>query len=246
MNVGVGRDGAAQFRDPDSAPAGVPWTPRIWVLECHRGGDHAQSLGLAEGLGWPFEVKHIAYRGLEFLPNMALRATLLGVDRGKSSPLAPPWPDLIILAGRRNEPVAEWIRRQSGGQARIVILGRYWIPPDRVDLVVTTPQFRLPAHAKVLHNELPLHRTSARTLEDAAAVWGAMLDDLPRPRIAVLVGGSSGPYHFSRSAAVRLGRQVSARARAAGGSLLVTTSARTRTSPAAVLRAAIDVPARYW
>jgi mitochondrial fission protein ELM1 len=215
------------------------------VLECHRAGDNAQSLGLAQALGWPFEVKHVAYRWYEFFPNMLAEATLLGIDRRRSSALTPPWPDVVMFAGRRNENIAKWIRRQSGGRTRIVLIGRNWTPPDRVDLVVTTPQFRLPEHPNVLQNEFPLHRISPRRLQEAGDAWAPRLAHLPRPRIAVLVGGSSGPYHFDASTAARLGREASSLARAAGGSLMVTTSARTRSAAVAALSAAIDVPAHF-
>ena len=31
----------------------------------------------------------------------------------------PPWPELVITAGRRNEPVARWIQREAGGRERV-------------------------------------------------------------------------------------------------------------------------------
>ena len=60
-----------------------------------------------------------------------------------------------------------------------------------------------------------------------AAKWEPRLAHLPRPFVTVLVGGSSGPYVFDEAAAARLGREASALARSLGGSVLVTTSART-------------------
>ena len=216
---------------------------RIWVLECHRAGDRAQELGLAQALGWPFELKRIVHTWFEFVPNMLLEGTLLGVDRAKSSPLEPPWPDLVISAGRMNENVAKWIRRESGGRTRIVLLGRGWTRPGTVDLVVATPQYRLKPHPNLLINELPLHIVDRERQARAAERWGPHWAGLPRPWIAVLVGGSSGPYLFDAPTAARLGREASAAARAAGGSLLITTSARTRPAVVPALRAAMEGPA---
>ncbi len=223
-----------------------PDVPRVWVLRCHREGDNAQSLALADALGWPFEVKELRFHWWEILPALADRVTLAGVDLRRSSPLTPPWPDLIILAGRRNEIPARWVRARSGGRTRVVVMGRYWTPPDRLDLAITTPQFRLPPHPNVLHNRLPLHLVNEARLAEARAVWAPRLAHLPGPRIGVLVGGSSGPYVFSRLTARRLGREASAMARAAGGSLLVSTSARTRPRAVAALEAAIDVPRAFY
>jgi uncharacterized protein len=139
--------------------------------------------------------------------------------------------------------VARWIRRQSGGRARLVLLGRPWAPVEAFDLVVTTPQYELPEAANVLHNLMPLHAVTPERLAEAAARWEARLAHLPRPFVTVLAGGSSGPYVFDEAAAARLGREASAVARRLGGSVLVSTSART--SPAAIdaLFAAVDAPA---
>jgi mitochondrial fission protein ELM1 len=232
--------GSARPGDASPGRTADTWPPRVWVLTCHREGDNAQMIGLAEALGWPFEIKRIVHRKLELLPNLLLRATLAGMDRRRSSGLAPPWPDLVIFAFRANENIARWIRRQSGGRTRYVLVGRPWSPLPEFDLIVTTPQLHLPERPNILHNALPLHRVNAQRLPEAAATWGPRFAALPRPRIAVLVGGSSGPYVFDRRAAERLGREASALARATGGSLLVTTSARTSAAAAEALRAAIQ------
>jgi mitochondrial fission protein ELM1 len=215
---------------------------RIWVLECHRAGDRAQTLGLAHALGWPFELKRIANRWYEFFPNMLLEGTLLGVDRARSTPLQPPWPDLVISAGRMNENVAKWIRRQSGGRTRIVLVGRGWTRPGTVDLMIATPQYRLKPHPHLLLNELPLYILDPGKQERAAERWAPRWSELPRPWIAVLVGGSSGPYLFDAATAARLGREASAVARECGGSLLITTSSRTRPTVVPALREAVDAP----
>jgi hypothetical protein len=220
-------------------------TPVVWVLKCHRAGDHAQSLGLARALGWPFIVKEMEFHWYEIFFALAARITLIGLDRRKSDPLTAPWPDLVIMAGRRNETPAKWIRQQSGGKSRIVLIGRYWTPPRDIDLVVTTHQFRLPAHPHTLHNDFPLHPTTPERVTETAKLWAPRLSDLPGPYVALMVGGSSGPYVFSRETARRLGQEASALARSLGASLLVTTSARTGSGPMKALKAAIDVPCHF-
>ena len=149
----------------------------------------------------------------------------------------------MLLAHQSNEMVARWIRRQSGGRTRLVLLGRPWAPVESFDLVVTTPQYELPEAANVLHNLLPLHGVTAERLADAAERWEPRLAHLPRPFVTVLVGGSSGPYVFDEQAAARLGREASELARSLGGSVLVSTSARTKPAAVDALFAAIDAPA---
>lgn len=216
--------------------------PRVWLLMGHRQGDNSQVLALAEALGWPFEVKHFAYRRTELATNLILGATLKGTVPGRSSHLAPPWPDLIITAGRRNEPVARWIQDQADHRVRIVHMGRPWAKLERFDLIVTSPQYRLPNHPNVLQNQGPIHRITAEKLQRESALWRPRVEHLPAPWIAVLVGGNSGPYAFDRAAGERLARQASALAAEKGASLLVTTSARTPEVTTRALEASITVP----
>ncbi|MDY0882086.1 mitochondrial fission ELM1 family protein [Dongia soli] len=230
------------FRDgPD-----VGTVPRVWVLTGFRAGDKAQMLALAEALGWPFTVKQFAYRSFELVTNILLGPNLAGLKRDKSDHLTPPWPDLVISAGRRNEPIARWIKARSGGRTRLVHLGRPWAEPRHFDLVITTPQYHVPPRDNVLSITAPLHQVTAARLEVAAERWRNSVASLPQPRIAVLVGGSSPPYVFDRDMASRLGRAASAMARQAGGSLLVSTSPRTGPAATQALHAGIDVPCHFY
>ena len=215
-------------------------TPRVWLLLGHKAGDNNQVLALAEALGWPWEEKRIVYRPWELLSNRLLGITLCGIDRGASSALEPPWPDLVITSGRRNEPVARWIRRQAPG-VRLVHVGRPWAPLDIFDLIVTTPQYSLPERANVLENELPMHRLRHERLEAEARRWRPRLAALAAPRIAVLLGGNSGAFVFTPAKARRLGRLVNGLARSQQGSVLVTDSARTPPGVTEAFLAAIDV-----
>ena len=220
--------------------------PRVWVMMGHKAGDNSQILALAEGLGWPFEIKHLVYRPTELITNFLTPRTLLGIIRGKSSPLAPPWPDLIISAGRRNEPACRWIQLRADRRVRLVHCGRPWAPIECFDLVVTTPQYRLPNRPNVLHNVTPLQRVSERRLEAARDLWGRRLTHLPRPHIAVMIGGDAGPYVLDREAAALLGRAASALASKQGGALLVTSSARTPKLTIDALEARLDCPASVF
>jgi mitochondrial fission protein ELM1 len=212
----------------------------------HKAGDNSQILALAEGLGWPFEIKRLVYRPTELLTNLLAPLTLLGIVGSRSSPLAPPWPDLIISAGRRNEPPCRWIQAHADQRVRLVHVGRPWARIENFDLIVTTPQYRLPKRPNVLHNTAPLQRVADQRLREAASIWAPRLAHLPRPYTAVMVGGNAGPYVLDRDAATLLGRSASAFAKARGGSLLISTSARTPKKVIPALEAAIDCPAHFF
>ncbi|MFO1073589.1 MAG: mitochondrial fission ELM1 family protein [Geminicoccaceae bacterium] len=222
-------------------------SPRTWLLLGPKPGDNGQLLALAEALGWPFEVKRMAYRPWELLTNRLLRVTLLGLDRARSSPLLPPWPELILTAGRRNEPVARWVQARAGGRdrVRLVHVGRPWAAPELFDLIVSTPQYALPERANILCNEAPMHRVSAARLKAEAERVRPQLAGLPRPWTAVLLGGHVGPYSFDEAAAERLADQLNALA-ADGGALLLSTSARTPAATVERLLARLQRPMHLY
>ena len=212
----------------------------------HRAGDNTQVEALGEALGWPYQIQRFVYNAYETLVNWPFSSSLAGIDKQRSSRLEPPWPDLVITAGRRNEPIARWIRRQSGGRARLVHVGRPWARPERWDLVVTTPQYRLAESPRVLQNETPLHRVTPERLKQEAEAWAPRVAQLPRPYVAVLAGGNSGPYPFDAESGARLARLASEEAGREGGSLLVTTSARTLPETVEALFSCITVPAERY
>ncbi|MEI4233339.1 mitochondrial fission ELM1 family protein [Roseovarius sp. D22-M7] len=201
--------------------------PRVWIVDAYRAGEQTQLRALAEGLGWPFEIKTLSYRKYEMRTTLLRGHDLRGVELATSDALAPPWPDLVLSMGMRNEPVCRWVREQSGGRTKLVFLGRLWSDPSHFDLVITTPQYRVPDRPNVLRNALPLHPVGPARLAEARALWAPHLTHLQGPFITVNIGGTSGPYAFGRRAADRLVRDAVALAKARGASLLVSSSART-------------------
>jgi len=221
-------------------------SPIVWTLHGQKAGDNNQVLALAESLGWGWTEKHMQYISLELIPNRLLGVTLLGLKRRQSDDLGPPWPDLVISAGRRNEPVARWIRKQTGGHCRLVHIGRPWARPKHFDLIVTTPQYDLPKMPNILYNELPLHRIDREKLESAAQRWKPEFAHLPRPWFAVLVGGNSSCSQFTTAGLRYLARSANAIAASKNGALLVTTSARSPKGTLAVMKKEINVPALFF
>ena len=222
--------------------------PRTWLMIGHKAGDNSQIMALAEALGWPFEIKNLVYRKTELITNLLAGPTLMGLVQERSSKLEPPWPELIISAGRRNEPLVRWIQREAGGpgRVRLVHVGRPWARHECFDLIVTTPQYRLPQKPNILENEAPLHRISSARLAEAGERWRDRLAGLPEPRFAVILGGNAGPYNFDRENGAVLGYWANRLAAEAGGSLLVTTSARTPAKAVAALEREIRVPAHVY
>jgi mitochondrial fission protein ELM1 len=204
-----------------------PSTPRVWLVTGYRAGERGQILALAEALGWPFELKQLSYRTYEFRTSLFRGSDLRGIRLERSSPLTPPWPDLVISAGMRNEPVGRWIRERAGGRTRLVHIGRPWARPEQFDLLITTPQYRLPQRDNIVHNTTTLHRITAARLAAEADRCRSRYAHLPQPYVGVILGGNSGPYTLGRRTAAHIAGLASELAEQQAGSLLITSSART-------------------
>jgi mitochondrial fission protein ELM1 len=231
--------GAARLSSQPAAAAAV--APRTWLVLGDKGGDNAQVRIIANALGWPYHVKQLVFRAPYVLGKPRFRTSLYHVDRAQSAPLEPPWPDLILTVGRRPSMAALWVKEQTRGRATLVVVGRpkRWLA--RFDLVIAPPQFQLPRRANVLHLDLPLMRVDEDAVAAASEAWRARLADLPRPLIALLVGGPTKPYRFDERVARRLVALATRAAAVEHGALYVSTSRRT---PAAVVEAlAADLPA---
>lgn len=216
---------------------------RVWAVLSYRSGENTQILALARELerrgGWTLDIKRLDYRAAGVY-NLSQRIGLRGIHRHRSAPLQAPWPDLVISAGLRNEPICRWIREQGRGRTRIVFLGRSWVAPDQLDLLITTPQYRVPAHRRVLQNRLTLHPVTTSMLSAAADEWRGEFASYPSPRAGVLLGGSVGPYVLGDRAIQRVADYL---ARSHHNSALISSSSRTTPGLAQHLATQIDKPA---
>ena len=207
--------------------------PRVWLILEDRAGDDAQLVNLADNLGWPYEIKKPLYTIPEVLQHRV--CGYKPRTQGPPEGLDPPWPDLLLTIGGRSIVAAKHVREMSGGQTRIVCLGRPWGPLDWFDLIVTTPQYRLPRRHNILQNSLPLNYPPTLRNDPQEGRWRDRLANLPRPYHALIVGGSNGTYVFNEHAAIDLARRVDEEIARVGGSVLIATSPRTDAGPAQTL-----------
>lgn len=215
-------------------------TPSVWVLISNKPGDDNQSILLAEALGRSYAVKKMVFAREPRPPLLdnIFGPSLSALDRQQSDSLEPPWPDLAITAGRRQEAVMRWLKRRSGGRTRLVQFNRPKALAE-FDLVVVPPQLLVPPRANVYTMRLPLHRADDETgLEQAGKDWAPLLSDRPRPWVMAMVGGPAWPFIVDAKVADRLMAELQTYTDSLGGSLFVTTSPRTPADATAALRAA--------
>lgn len=211
--------------------------PPVWVLADPRAGTAAQALGIAERLGVPFRTVPLEWGGLGRV--RWLWPTLAGLAPAARAAFRPPWPGLVVSAGRRSAPVALWLGRRGvrtvhcmlpgfgAGRFDLLVLGRHDDPPERPGI--------LPILGAT-------HRLSPARLAAARQEWAA-LAELPAPRVALLVGGKVRAEGMEPAIAAALGRRVAGFA----GSVLATTSRRTGAPAAEALAQSLHaVPHRLF
>lgn len=213
--------------------------PRTWVLLGDKGGDNGQVETLVSALQWPVERRFLQPMPEWVYGKPRYRPTLEHLDSARSDLLAPPWPDLIITIGRRPSMAALWVREQSGGRTRIILVGKPSGYLEAFDLVIASAENQMPPLPNVLSTSLPYMRADENAVREAAQAWRSRLSVLPRPLIAFLIGGETNPFVMDE----RVARDLLHEARkivAAGGTPYLTTSRRT--TPAVLEVLARELP----
>ncbi|MGI9419429.1 MAG: mitochondrial fission ELM1 family protein [Geminicoccaceae bacterium] len=220
--------------------------PRIWMLADDRPGNVNQALGLAEALGEPFAIKSVGYRQLARLPNWLLPSNLIGLTPATRETLVPPWPDVIIGAGRRTARIGRWVKQRHAAVSLVQLM---WPgSSEGFDLIAVPEHDRVPADPVLMRTLGPPHRLTSERLRRSAAEMAPRLVGLPRPYVACLVGGTSKHVTFTPDDARALVAGAGELAGQRDGSLLVTTSRRTGEACTAALRQALDEqePCPHW
>jgi hypothetical protein len=122
--------------------------------------------------------------------------------------------------------VARFIRQASGGRTRLVHLGRPRASLDHFDLVITTPQYRLPPRPNVILLPVPFS-SPVQVAEAELDSWRREWMQLPRPWTVLTVGAGKYPLRFQARQLDRLCREVLQMARSTGGSIIAMSSPRT-------------------
>jgi mitochondrial fission protein ELM1 len=222
-----------------------PAAPRTWLLLAEKQGDNAQVEALAEALPWACEVRRVAMKRRWLKGKPRVRASLAHLDLSASDALEPPWPDLVITNGRRTGNVALWIRKQSGGRTKLVMVGKPSGRVTRWDLVIGSAEAQIPPEDNLALIGLPLLRVDPAAVAKEADAWRGEMADWPRPLLAILVGGPTGPFVYDRSLRERLVSMVRS-IREGGGTPYVTTSRRTPAAVADAIEASLPQGAHLY
>jgi mitochondrial fission protein ELM1 len=222
---------------------------QIWAVSDGRAGIANQAIGLAEAVArlTPAEVtiKTISWKGrigrLPSLFNILPRRWVAPESR-----IEPPWPDLWIAAGRATLPFSIRLRRWTRGQTYVVQIQDPRLPPPMFDLVVPPRHDRIEGDNVLSITGSPNRITPERLTEQYKA-FESRLGSLPRPRVALLVGGDSKAFRLPVERAAAIANELRLPLEQEGGSLMMSFSRRTPEAAKALLNARLrDLPGMIW
>ena len=222
----------------------------VWVMTDGKAGMENQCLGLAEALialgGEAPIVKRLAPRFPWYSLPPQFWFSPLSTPDFDGELLTPPWPDILISTGRQTVAPALAIKRASSGATFCVQIQNPAWRHDAFDLLAI-PKHDGVTGANLIETFGALHRVTPEKLSAEAEKFRATLADLPRPLIAVLIGGSNKQYRMTGAVTQRLAANLLTLCDDHGTGLAVTASRRTGAENEKHLRTALaDAPCWFW
>ncbi|WP_018408190.1 mitochondrial fission ELM1 family protein [Methylocystis rosea] len=217
----------------------LPQATTLRILSDGRAGHEAQTLGLAEALGVAPEIRCIASRNI-----YAALAPFAPADPRDAFAHAPPYPDIAIGAGRRTIPALKRLKRDSGGRTFTVYLNKPANGLSAADLIIA-PRHDGLRGANVFSPLTPANRLTPERLAAARAAPNPRIAALPRPRVALIVGGDSRRGAYGAKDIAQLAH-IAASLRASGRSVMATASRRTPMALRDALTLALAAPGGFF
>jgi uncharacterized protein len=219
--------------------------PLIWAVHDGKPGMASQVLGLAEALRLPIAEKRLDVRApwRHLTPHLWVRPLAALGPAGDL--LTPPWPQLLIACGRNSLAPALAVKRASGGRTLWVQVQDPHFARGQIDVMV------VPLHdpyegPNVFRTLGAVHRVTAGKLTLETRRFAHLTATLPRPLVAVLLGGANRAYRNTGERLAQFAGELAALSDAGYG-LAVTPSRRTDPAVVARLRASLaGRPAFIW
>lgn len=189
-------------------------------------GTENQCIGVANALNIDYQIKRIElnqpWRGLT--PLLKFENQFCFSTSGDA--LEPPWPDLVIAAGRRAIPAARYIRKMSQRKTYVVFLQDPHCDTRSFDLVAAPKHDRVRGSNVIQTVGAPNKITSVQ-LDEAKKKFEKLFSPLPAPRVGVIIGGNSKTHRMTTDITLKLCNQLVGLQQSHNCSLMITASRRT-------------------
>jgi mitochondrial fission protein ELM1 len=213
--------------------------PSSWILTEPYAGLQSQALGLAEAadlspdtrtLTARFPWNHVSAPRWPWPLHAVARNAISG-----------PRPGIILGCGGMAGAVGAALR---GPNTRVVHIQNPRMAFTKFDLIIvnTHDEVRGP---NVIVTRTALHRVTPERLAEAAAQWAPVFAHLPRPLVAVSVGGTNGRFTLDAAVARTLGQSLAEMMDEDRVGLMLTPSRRTDPAATQALRDALEPRGAY-
>jgi mitochondrial fission protein ELM1 len=173
----------------------LPRGTTAWVLSDGKTGDEVQCFGIAEALGLSPQRRLIApWAPWRWIAPYGPIAPHDASARAKS-PIAPPLPDIMFAAGRQTVPYLRRVREESRGKTFTVFIKDPYTGPGTAD-VIWVPEHDLLRADNVVVTTTPANRIGGLLDELRRSPPDVRIAALPRPRVALILGGDSGNHRL--------------------------------------------------
>jgi mitochondrial fission protein ELM1 len=213
----------------EDAPAEAASRPlaglSAWLITDGKASLHIQVAGVAQALGLKSEAKRVAPRApWKYLAPWGPPDPQDRVGK-PGSRFGPPWPDFVLATGRQAIPYSSAIRRLAGPATYTIVIQDPGFGARHADFFAVPGHDRLRG-ANVLAALTAPHEFSPARLAALRASLPADIAALPRPLVAVLLGGPNGVYRYSDTSLDYLAGAL-ASLKHLGAGFLITPSRRT-------------------
>ncbi len=212
-----------------------------WTVTDGAVGMETQCAGLADALGLRALTKRVPRHPLQKLlkPHWLPPAVLVGTRGAAASQFGPPWPDVLISCGYTAAACSIAVKRVSRGRTVTIHIQHPRAPFELFDLLVVPRHDRI-SGPNIITTQGAVHGINETKLKSGVLRFERKLRYLPRPLVAVLIGGHSRHYTFRTGDAERLARELLTFAAVHRAGLAVTVSPRTGAAAVEVLRQRLD------
>lgn len=169
-------------------------------------GDDVQCRAVASALSHHFQERRVAPRAPWVWTAPWGMVDPRDAPSNPQSPIAPPFPDVAVVSGRRAIPYARAVKRSSGGKTLLVFLKNPRAAFGEADVIWA------PAHDKIQGSNIFSTLTSPHgvgpLLEAAKKEPTPAIATLPKPILGVVLGGIGGGAKYDAGVAADLGNKI--------------------------------------
>ncbi len=200
-------------------------------------GTENQCIGVANALNVPAHIKRISLKQpwKSLSPYLGFEMTSTFTES-----LEPPWPDILITSGRKSIAASRYIKKKSKKKTFTVHIQDPRISSKYFDLVAVPNHDPMRGENVIVTHAAP-NKISQDQLEQARHDF-AFFEQIPNPRVAVLIGGKSQAYDMSVDSCKQIIEQLTK----LKASLMVTCSRRTGEENHKLLKHSLQTGLNYF